>query len=563
MWSTIERLPADVVSQKVLSMLNYGGIIRLDTAMASTNSRPVLHDFLKMATVELPMYRLEGRMNVQALQWCVVRHLQIESFYVKASFCEIIMLLSSVPTIVRGEITISCSGQADLDEIESTVHQAHANGGFDFSFSLHLNGNLKFHHSGLFLGRLSGLSTSLSTLSAEDTMDLISGNPQISTIHIAKATVAELQLVASLGSALQVLRLQNGDFTDEQLAVLSQGCNNVRHLQLRSSSVTRLLDIGLIAMAPSLRELRILLIYNISVSDAAVVALCRHCAKLQHMHISGGFLTAAAVTALTTSRAPLTGMNISWKVASPAVLTAAMDAGALRGMTSLSIVSIRPEYAATLEIALSRMAALKSFSLFQDQLPEQMRPTIPVQVLTSLGRQRSALTSVHLSCQLSGNLDSVLECIFRGCPALTSFACCGAGAVITDQLMLCMAEHCKGLAYISCRLSPTISGAAMATLVRECKNLDWLYLEGGIDVTDAMLFLLAEHCATVLNALYLQDSVHITAPAVLHVLQRCPVLDTVRIPTSVGTTEEAAEMVRILQARGGGSTVYDLNPVDL
>jgi hypothetical protein len=447
--------------------------------------------------------------------------------------------------------------------MEAGLLLAQVNGGICFTFSLYLKGNLKFHDTGAFVGRLRGLSTSMSTLSAEDTQDLIRGNPQMSTMLVENATVAELQLVASLGSAVQLLGLDKGNFTDEQLAVLSQGCTNVKHLQMCSSRVARLLDVGLIAVAPSLHELENLILFDLSVSDAAVVALCRHCTKLQHMRISTGFLTSEAITALTPSRAPLQSMHIGWKVASPTVLSASMDAGALGGLTRLSINSILPEYAATLEQALSRMAALKSFSLSQEQLLRENGSPIPVQVLTGLACNHSALTSLYLSCQFCGNLDSVLESVFCGCPNLASFACECTGAVTTDQLMLCMAEHCKGLAYISCTLSPTVCGAAMATLVHECKKLNSLIIVGGIEATDDMLFLLAEHCAPVLNALFLRDSVHITGPALLHVLQRCPRLSLVRIPMTVGTSEEVAEMVRIVQARGGGSTVHDRNAFNL
>jgi hypothetical protein len=256
----------------------------------------------------------------------------------------------------------------------------------------------------------------------------------------------------------------------------------------------------------------------------------------------------------------LQNVTIGWKVASSTVLSASIDAGALGSVTSLSINSILPEYAATLEQALARMSALTSFSIAQKERPGSIAQPIPVQVLMGLVRERSAVTSLGLSGPLSGDRDNVLARVFRSIPSLASFSWFGCGAAVADLTLLLLAEHCKDIRDIALTLSPTVTGVALASLPRGCRKLQNLSITGDIETTDAMLLLLAENCPALLQCLDLRKSVHITGPGVLHLLRSCPHLSIVRIPMTVGSGEEVAEMVRIVQARGG-SGVHDRNPI--
>jgi hypothetical protein len=104
-----------------------------------------------------------------------------------------------------------------------------------------------------------------------------------------------------------------------------------------------------------------------------------------------------------------------------------------------------------------------------------------------------------------------------------------------------------------------LTDTAITALVRNCRELDGLLIDHGAFITDATLGILGEHCSNLVS-LYLRGSPRITGPGLLQMILRCLKLTMLRIPATVESGEEAAEMGRMMKARTGWSqseAMYD------
>jgi hypothetical protein len=291
-----------------------------------------------------------------------------------------------------------------VDELEETLLQ-----GLNiqaFKLSLFPDSKLKFSNAGVFDGLVTALSWNAVHVNADDVRALICGNTRMSEIIIINSSVSELQCLSMLAASLQSMSLDDVAFDDEQLAALCQDWTSLRELSMtgREKSTCRL-GAGLAAVAKGLSELRSLSVYEISVSDEAVVAFCRHCPKLTSVLLPDAFLTTEAVEELIWSGARWQGLEIGWKVGSSAA------GGVMRGITSFTVVFVLPAYAVSLEEALGCMTALTSFSV--GHWCQQKHP-FPAHVLMGLVRSRAVLTSLTVSCPLFGESVRVLTAVLSG-----------------------------------------------------------------------------------------------------------------------------------------------------
>jgi hypothetical protein len=293
-----------------------------------------------------------------------------------------------------------------------------------------------------------------------------------------------------------------------------------------------------------------------TVSDTAVVEVIRHSPKLEHITITDGYLTTAAIEALVASCAPLNSVEIGWKVASTPALHAAAVSSALGRIKHLSIVSILPEHADSLEQTLSHMPALTSFTLSQGRMAHGSALPIPAQVLKGLVRDPPTLTSLSVDdCPLSGDFEQVLAQLLCSTPTLSCLYCERRQMALADATVMLIAEHCRNLETLMFQASPRLTDATISALVRNCRQLNFLAISGGTSITDNTLGILAEHC-TGLSYLFLTDSWLVTGPAVLRLLHRCQDMIMLHLHIALATSAEAAEMGRILKARYGNAPVF-------
>jgi hypothetical protein len=429
MWSMIECLPADMMGQKVWLMLCLKDLARLDIAVGGDKARQILHAQYQFTTLNASTYRVGDSDGFEVLKWCLSRGLRITSYNVRERFHAFLHLFSSNPKAVALSLQLSCHTQRNLDEVAETLPQVNIPA---FKLSLIPRDRLKFQNVNVFDGLVTTLYWNAVNVSADDLRALISGNTQISAVYITNASVAELQLLSMLATSLDNMCLEKVNFTDEQFATLRQEWTSLRVFDVTGNVHNMCtFDAGLAAVARGLCELMYVSIRNISVTDTAVVALSRHCPRLTSVLLPDAFLTTEAVEAIVLAGAHWKMLDIGWEVGSTRAA-----AVALSSVTRLTVTSVQPGYAASLEETLGCMSALTKFSVGHWR---ELEHPFPAHVLMGLVRSRAALTSLTVRCPLYGASERVLTAVLRGCTALNQLSCEQSGFEFTDPIVLLLA----------------------------------------------------------------------------------------------------------------------------
>jgi hypothetical protein len=370
---------------------------------------------------------------------------------------------------------VECNSQTDLDEIEEALTKIEAI--HKRAFSLRLGGGLLiFHNPHRFAGCLKSLMLDAVTVQPGDTDVLVRANPSLLHVTILHPAAAELHALEELLG----LRLQLATFTDADLAALEH--NSFRalrtfHIDCRRGLLT--LGEGLASAVSSCHELRSLFLDRMTVSGAAVVAVCTHCPKLGTVHIPGGYLTSAAVAALTAARAPLQDVTIGWKVLSAIGL--AVGAPTFGRLQSFTVTTIDPACTGTFECALSCMPSLESFVVITVE-HWGVQSYLPAQGLVQLARHSPKLRQLFIHQPVVGGSEDCLIDVFTHCRQLRNLISTDLGMDFTDNVALTMAQYCGRLGTVDIRQETEITDAGVSALAEGCPDLlsAFIVCSGGI-----------------------------------------------------------------------------------
>jgi hypothetical protein len=305
-------LPAEVVGQHVLSLLSYKDVARLDSAVLCQTLRDVLQWAFHCTTIS--NWSKEEDLRSTGAQWCIERGIRVEKLSVKSNILEVVQCLSKHHWLLKGELKLSCSGQAELDAVQCALDQCAQELSVSVSMTLYREKvPNKLCNPALFRARLSRLSWDAEMIPVKHAEQLLSGNPQLQIITVWYPGNAEIPLVASLGLSLRDLTLTWAyALTDEHLAVVAHSCTELQKLSIVSDDVgpMRSLQDGPIAIAENCHELESVHIEGFNVSFMAVTALSAHCSRLIEMRLLTSSMTTESVTSLRVSGAKLLKLSI-------------------------------------------------------------------------------------------------------------------------------------------------------------------------------------------------------------------------------------------------------------
>jgi F-box/leucine-rich repeat protein 2/20 len=129
-----------------------------------------------------------------------------------------------------------------------------------------------------------------------------------------------------------------------------------------------------------------------------------------------------------------------------------------------------------------------------------------------------------------------LYCVYR-CPLLHALTLCSCGDSVTDAFLGTIREHCSALRALKLPSCLDITDAGVCDFVGACRFLEVFELTDNQEISDAVLYALAE-LGSVIKDVDVSFCQGITSAGVQALLQRCPSLTCVHVDHCGGVSEE-------------------------
>jgi hypothetical protein len=349
-------------------------------------------------------------------------------------------------------------------------------------------------------------------------------------LSLRSETLADIQYEVSL-------------LTDHDLQQTARICVNlvILDIALAPGAVSRVTDVGIIAVAKCCRNLEDIKTHDIPLTGASLSALFTHCVHLSHAKCEGAELDANAILALCRPNrvAHLEEFACTWAVSTQ--LDVSNYEQAFCALWKFWVSKVVPDSCHTLCAALRVMPKLQDF--FACPSDAQQPTPVSVDMLIALAEgPTTALYDVNFGLQIVGEAECSLVAIIQKSRNLSALHIDNIADGVTDAVVFALAENCAKLAYLSLSSAKLITDSSVATLASSCPCLDRLILRKCTSLTDKSILALAQHCPALWH-LDVRDSPRVSESALAQLLQSCPRIETLEVsPESI--TKAAAKRLQ-------------------
>jgi hypothetical protein len=546
----------------VLLKLTLKDIVRLDTAMLSSNSKiDKLESYRSLPPVDLPIMQAAEKLEC-ALSWLFDRGLTLHRMSLQLEFLKSghlqELLADNIHAVKRG-VQVSCSDvtilsttayflrQVLMDKVkiaeiqlgpECTPHDLPAN-------------LLPFHK----LKKLSWLESERET-NGHSLLSAIKNNPALEILVVRRHGQLPDGLFDALSLRCLTLReiyFQVQFLTDADLHEVARTCVNLTVLDITSANpgsedattasglVGYITDAGICAIAQGCSKLKVINTYDIPLSAVCLTALFTHCAHLKQAACEGAQLCEHSIIALCSAAraAAMETLGCTWAVTAP--LDAYYYQHAFSKLSDFRVFEVALSGEHTLCAALRDMPQLQTFVLCS--LYEEETMQVSVEVLNALAQGASTvLRDVDIGMQIVGDAECSVAAIAQRNPHLRHLHLYEVPEGLTDAVLYAIADNCASFEHLEVGDAMEVTDASVEALAAGCPHLKHLVLPCCLHLTDRSVLAIAAHCP-IIERVDVSDSPNITELGLAQLLQSCPRIGDLQV-SPAGITSAAAQRLQ-------------------
>ena len=543
MWNYIDKLPIELVGQKVLGLLSLKDLVNLDSALLN---KTVRSDFLTILQHCLPLNydpRLAG------YQWLKKRNCRISciklSLNQKDCFDIDTSIVEKLKLVVNRIPTLLDINQLQENHTVSKITSIHI-------YNMEGNNGTVINQ---MISILSNLNTIILSASEESHLtwlcDMKTINTNIEEVIIFTPVVSyDLANFITQCKKLKRLEILNVVSWEEDpnifLENVGRNCSDFEYFKTYNPSSTLIDDTGIIALAHGCPNLHTLLLsFASALTDRSIIAVAQHCPKFKALTLhDANKLTSASLIAISKHRLPINSLDIPW-IPIDSVEVAAQCAHALSRITNLPVSN------ESVQVYLPYMTSLTRFTI-----RNSMDASHTEAVLTAITAHCRQLHTVAICGRTEAILQQLIALACNN-PYLTS-VCLNEATALTDSLLAELAKHCPKLTNIDISNSLLLTDTGLIALSESCLQLNSIEFENCTQIGDALFSVFLQNCLKLgrirvracplfsdssllalsahsrqLNFLFVRNCGLITEAAIVELVQNCHKLSLLWVPSAV------------------------------
>ena len=369
---------------------------------------------------------------------------------------------------------------------------------------------------------------------------------KLQSISISAGTADDstiTQIVTNLPSTNNVRYMdasENRSVTDTSIALISQHCPNVHHLDVsRTSGKVSDTSIALIAQnCPNLRYLDVSKTEG-RVSDKSIALIAQHCQNLQHLNVSWtkGIVSDTSIALLAKHCLNLRHLDVSWTDGEVSDASVALIAQHCLNLQHLNIRGSAGKVSDT-SIALIAQHCLN----LQHLNVSWTKGAVSDTSIARIAQHCTNLQHLDVSGSAGKVSDTSIALIAQHCLNLQHLDVSCARGKVSDTSIALIAQRCPNLHHLDVRdTDGKVSDTSIALIANYCSNLQHLDVSWTAgEVSDTSIALIAQHCQ---NLQYLKVGVtkgKVSDTSIALIAQLCPNLQCLDVDGTDGKVSDAS-----------------------